>query len=141
MPLEAIMQDEVVVLRDTDTVVKVVEVFKKHSFHHIPVLDQKDNLIGMISTTDLDRFSWGRSMFINDKRQEINEMLYETNRTVDIMTDHVFTMKKWQTVEEAIQVFNDKNFRAIPIMDESNIIGLVTPLDLLNHLLKFSETS
>ena len=133
------MQDEVVVLRDSDTVSKVVDVFKKYSFHHIPILDQKDNMIGIISTTDLDRFSWGRSMFINDKRQEINEMLYETNRTVDIMTDHVFTMKKWQTIEEAIQVFNEKNFRAIPVMDDSNIIGLVTPMDILNHLLDHSD--
>jgi acetoin utilization protein AcuB len=135
LPLSEIMHKNVICLTNEDTVDKAVQIFENKSFHHIPVIDQKGVIIGIISTSDLDKFSWGKSFFVNKQKKEMNSLLYETYRTVDIMTQEVFTLHPDQTVGEAIRVFKSGNFRAIPICDGDSLEGIVTPIDILHFIL------
>lgn len=135
LPLSEIMHTNVICLTHEDTVDKAVHIFENKSFHHIPVINQKGIIIGIISTSDLDKFSWGNSFFVNKQKQEMNSLLYETYRTVDIMTKEVFTLHPDQTVGEAIRVFKSGNFRAIPVCDGDKLEGIVTPIDILHYIL------
>ena len=136
LPLSKIMQKDVVTVSSEDTLDKVASIFKYGKFHHLPVININFDLIGIISTTDFDKFSWGKSFFNNDRKAEINEMLYKTNRTVDIMTPHVYTLRQDQSVAEAIQSFQKFKFRAIPIVEGEKVVGIITPMDILNFIAK-----
>jgi CBS domain-containing protein len=48
-----VMTKDLVTLKDNDTVKHAVEIFNKHSFHSIPVINEKEELVGMLSSVDV----------------------------------------------------------------------------------------
>lgn len=48
-----LMTQDVITLKDTDTVKHAVRVMTQHSFHSLPVINDRDELVGIISTADL----------------------------------------------------------------------------------------
>lgn len=48
-----VMATEVVTVHENDSVEAVVNIFKSHDFHSIPVIDNNRHLMGIITTNDL----------------------------------------------------------------------------------------
>ncbi|MGV8146085.1 MAG: CBS domain-containing protein [Alkaliphilus sp.] len=50
----------------------------------------------------------------------------------DIMTKHVFTVKKEEKIENAVKILMDNNFSGMPVVDDENkVIGVITEGDLI----------
>jgi acetoin utilization protein AcuB len=133
--LDQVMHTDVVTLSDLDSVTKAVELLDKSNFHHIPILDNDGQIVGIISQTDIDKISWGNSLFSNEKKRDLNTSLFETLLTKDIMTRNVHFLFPDQNVEHAIKIFSDGHFHAIPIIENGFVVGIVCPQDIMNLLL------
>lgn len=48
-----IMTKNVITLKDSDTVKHAVEIFNDHSFHSIPVINENEEVVGIVSAVDL----------------------------------------------------------------------------------------
>lgn len=55
---EEIMTKSLVILKDTDSAMIAVDLFKEHMFHALPVVNEKDQLVGMITPLDLLRYAF-----------------------------------------------------------------------------------
>lgn len=53
-----IMTKTLVKLKDTDPASIAVDLFRENLFHALPVIDAKDNLVGMITPLDLLRYAF-----------------------------------------------------------------------------------
>jgi CBS-domain-containing membrane protein len=133
--LDQVMHTDVVTLSHLDSVTKAVELLDKSNFHHIPILDNDGQIVGIISQTDIDKISWGNSLFSNEKKRDLNTSLFETLLTKDIMTRNVHFLFPDQNVEHAIKIFSDGHFHAIPIIENGFVVGIVCPQDIMNLLL------
>lgn len=51
--IEEIMTKNVITLKDSDTVKHAVEIFNEHSFHSIPVINDKEEVVGIVSAVDV----------------------------------------------------------------------------------------
>ena len=52
----------------------------------------------------------------------------------DIMTKDVVTVKRETTVRELAEIFENRNFSSLPVVDdEGNLIGIVTASDLIEQ--------
>lgn len=51
--IEEIMTKDVITLKDSDTVKHAVEIFNDHSFHSIPVINEKEEIVGIVSSVDV----------------------------------------------------------------------------------------
>ncbi len=51
--VERYMTTDVVTTGAQDSIRDVADAMLEHGFHHMPVVDEEDNVIGMITTTDL----------------------------------------------------------------------------------------
>lgn len=51
--VERYMTTDVVTAGVQDSIRDVADAMLEHGFHHMPVVDEEDNVIGMITTTDL----------------------------------------------------------------------------------------
>ena len=134
-PIQVVMQSNVITLSQYDTVTMAVETFKEHRFHHIPVLDDDKQIVGILSQTDINKISWGKSLFQNQRNEELNKSLYETLLIADIMTRNVHFLYPDQTVESAIKIFESGQFHAIPIIEDGAVVGIVCPQDIMNMIL------
>lgn len=111
---------------------KVDKIFKNHDIHHIPVI-KGDKLIGIISRTDVDQMKHGMSFFINVNVASYNEALFESTLAKDVMTKHVETINGTDSLKVAYTWFKKNKFRALPVVEDNKLVGIVTPLDLLDH--------
>jgi acetoin utilization protein AcuB len=114
-----------------DPLTEVQDIFDQNSIHHIPVLSEEKQIVGIISKTDLDQLSWGMSLFKNPKRESYNEALMHTRRVKDVMTDNVYTLDVDDCIDDAYSVFRSEGFRAIPVLENGELVGIVTPIDLV----------
>lgn len=114
-----------------DPLTKVQELFDQNSIHHIPVMSEDHQIAGIISKSDLDQLTWGVSLFKNHNRDEYNEALMHTRRAKDIMTANVYTLDVDDSIDDAYSVFRAEHFRAIPVLENGELVGIVTPIDLV----------
>ena len=136
MKLKDVMHTEIFTLFPEDFVERAVKLFRANKFHHLPVVTEEKEIVGIVSRTDLDRISYGGSLFEFPKRAEYDKAMYRSLLVQDIMSNHVVCMQPNQTIEEAYERFCEGNFRAIPIIENEHLVGIVTPIDLVRGLMQ-----
>lgn len=133
VPIQQVMTTNVITVNVNDAVTEVAEIFKTHDFHHIIVVNDTDVLQGVISRTDLDQTKSGATLFNNPMKEEHDEVIFATMLASDIMTPKVLTLKPKDSIRRAYEIFKANKFRALPILHVGKVVGIITPLDLLDH--------
>lgn len=134
--LGEIILPNLVVLKPVDTLDKAAEAFKLYPFHHLPVVDDDMMLVGILSSTDIERESHGRSLFKHHMKTQHDEALFRSLMVREVMVDAVFQLSPAHTVGDAYQAFKKGRFRAIPIVEDGVLVGIITPLDIIRFLLE-----
>ncbi|MEL6866028.1 MAG: CBS domain-containing protein, partial [Bacteroidota bacterium] len=95
-------------------------------------VDDKNQLIGIISLKDYNRIL-SSMMFFNKKRNEqLNKNLLQSLTATDVMTKQLVTLKPSASLMQAATLFKENRFCAIPIIDEEKgLLGILTTYDLL----------
>tara|TARA_B110000881_G_C18222326_1_gene339602 strand:+ start:92 stop:520 length:429 start_codon:yes stop_codon:yes gene_type:complete len=88
----------------------------------MPVLDQNDNVVGIISERDLSRIIYTERFNIN---LPINQIMSKKLVTCDLNT----------SVTELMEIMTEKKIRHILIMEENKLLGVVSIGDVVNHLI------
>lgn len=103
--------------------------FKRREFHHLPVEDENRNLIGIISTEDINR----TARFITNP---------DTLLAEHIMTPSPLTIKSDTKILDGVKFFLENQVRALPVLDKSGeFVGLITPYDLMKEIVRDNELS
>ena len=137
--LKDIMTVDPICIDSDRTALDVSEIFSQSDFHHLPVVNKDDNIVGMVSRTDLDQHSMGMSLFANQARQEYTDALFETLVVEYFMTKTVHVLSPDNTINEAYALFATHHFRAVPIVKDGKLVGIVTPIDLVKPYLENAE--
>ncbi|MFK7775274.1 MAG: CBS domain-containing protein [Saprospiraceae bacterium] len=130
--IQEVMTTDLITVRFDETVTKIATVFKENSFHHIPIVNADDCIEGIISRTDFERIKNGMTHFRVQDIEKYNETLFQTLLTKDIMTKGVVHLNPHDAIQDAYKVFKKNKFRALPVISKGKLVGLVTPLDLLD---------
>ena len=107
---------------------KALEIMGKNRFHRLPVVDENQKLIGLI-TEGLVNDTSGK----NATSLSIYELNYLLSRTQakDIMIRDVHTVSPRVFLEEAAQVMLENTVNVLPVVDEENhVIGIITEKDI-----------
>ena len=133
-PVAAIMTQNVITLNYSDELLTAEKLFKKHHIRHIPVL-KGDKLIGMLSYTDLLRISFADA--IDDTSEsEVETIVYNMFTIEQVMAKNLVTISSSSTIKEVAQILSKKEFHALPVVEKSRLVGIVTTTDLINYLLE-----
>lgn len=121
-PPVTVMPDEIIV--------KVKGLIAENNFRHIPVVDENNVLLGMV--TDRDIRSAYPSTVIADEHyaDEVDEI---NNKPVrEIMSRDVVALNKFSTLDDALILLDAKKVGAMPVVDSNNtVIGIFSIRDLL----------
>jgi len=116
-----------------DPISKVRQIFQEHRLHHLPVVDG-ENLVGLISWTDLMRFSYGDAFGEDDRA--VDATLDHTHKLEDLMSRDPVTIGVNSGIRDAAQILSDADFHALPVVDGKKLVGIVTSRDLIKFLLE-----
>lgn len=131
-PVSEIMSKDLITVNPNDNLTKVKEIFDSKGIHHIPVVEFK-SLVGIISKSDFQFFQSGTT---NGEVREklIENVRYRNHEVKEIMTTGIASLKSTDRISFAIALFKENLFHCIPIIDNKELVGIVTPLDVMTNI-------
>ncbi|MFL2883345.1 MAG: CBS domain-containing protein [Pelagibacteraceae bacterium] len=114
-------------LKAEDTIKTASSKLHENHVGCMPILDQNQNVIGIISERDLS--------------QLIHSEKFNINLTIDkIMSKNLITCDLNTSVTELMELMTDKKIRHVLVMEDKKLLGVVSIGDVVNHLInKYKE--
>jgi len=131
--ISSLMTDHkhLVTVNPEESMSSVKAIFETHPFHHIPVVRFRE-IVGIISKTDFEHFMGGASHYSDDRF--INEHRLSKTTAKDIMTTRMGKVESTDRLNVALEIFLINRFHALPVVDDGELVGIITPFDLLKAL-------
>ena len=108
---------------------------KENSIRHLPIVDENNNLVGIISDRELRRPNWV------DEAKDISHVYYLDNSMLvsDVMITKVHVIHTYDTLNKAVTLLLDNHIGAAPVLDKTgnlvgNLVGMLSAIDLLRAL-------
>ena len=142
-----IMTTDPVTVSPKTSLQEAIQILADRKISGLPVIDDRGQLVGIISETDLTWQATGVEappyvMFLDSviylqnptkHNQEVHKALGQT--VEDAMSKDPTTVKKSQLVREAAQIMHDKKVRRLPVVDDdSKLIGIITQGDVIRMM-------
>jgi len=119
LKVKAVMNRKVIAVNQGLSCRDAVELFLSNNVGALPVVNNNQEVVGILSQTDL--------MFKPQLRQKVSE----------VATRHVVTMHQDCSVEKAIRLFQSKKLNCIPVLNRrKKLVGILTHQDLLAYYFK-----
>ncbi len=132
-PISMIMTQNVITLNRDDNLEKAERLFKDHNIRHIPVV-QDNVIIGMLSYSDLLRLSFADVIDTDNNAADV--MVYNMFTIDQVMKKKIVSVSPSSSIKEVAEILAQKEFHALPVVNNNQLIGIVTTTDLINYLLK-----
>jgi len=134
-PISSIMTDHkhLITVDPEDTITKVKEIFESHKFHHIPVVHFRE-IVGIVSRSDFEHFMGGASHYEEDRF--VNELRLERTKVADIMIRRLGKVAPDDRINVALEIFLINRFHALPVVEDGDLVGILTPFDIMEALSK-----
>ncbi|MEM6963323.1 MAG: CBS domain-containing protein [Bacteroidota bacterium] len=130
-PISTIMTTEVITVAERDRLSRVRDIFKENRIHHIPVT-RSGKVVGMISREDLLLFMKGLGE--NALEKIINETRLNNYTAEVIMTTGLGKLEPEDRINVALDIFAKNLFRALPVVKDDRLVGIVTTYDIIKKL-------
>ena len=131
--IKEIMSTELITLSPYETLSTAKELFDKNNIHHIPVI-HKEELVGIMSYTDIERSKQGKTLFIDHNIDKHNDVILKATLVCMVMTDVVETIDSNESIFKAYKIFKQNRFRSLPVFEDGKLKGIITPMDFLDYL-------
>lgn len=129
VPISSIMTKNVVCVSPHQKIIDIKHIYEKKNFHHhIPVIEN-DKLVGMVSLIDFMYNIEGAGL-------SDDNIVYNNLTVKDIMTLNPYTLTSSATIEKVAKVLANGRYRAIPIVEEEKVVGIVSTADVIKYFLK-----
>ncbi len=117
--VRTIMRSNPLVVSPGNTVEEVSKLMIKKRLQQLPVVDEENKLVGLITSYDIWRSP--------KKKQKVK----------DIMTTGILKISPKDKVGTAAELFIDKRFKTIPVVNLKNELkGVITAFDVIKHCYK-----
>lgn len=125
------MSTDVVSVNKTHSLRDAEALLKEKAIHHLPVMSG-DKVIGMLSSSDLERVSFVTNAY--ETGGHAQSTMYDVLSLEQVMTKNVVTVQQSQTIKEALELLLNNDFNAMPVMDGKELAGILTTTDILKFL-------
>ncbi|WP_422446252.1 CBS domain-containing protein [Endozoicomonas sp. ALB091] len=122
------MTPKVVTVSPDIQVAEAIRILLQHNITAAPVVDNEGTLIGILSESDCLEGTLNGSYFSQD-----------AGLVRDYMTIQVVTAAPQEDIITVYQRFmTDKAYR-VPVVEDGNLVGILSPKDLMSAVLEFYE--
>jgi acetoin utilization protein AcuB len=124
MIVEEIMKTDVATLLPTDTIADAIHLMESKKIRHIPIINTEKHLVGLVTVAKIHEAT--PSIFHATEHPEDLKKPIE-----EIMERNIITGHPLDFVEEVAALFYEHKISCIPIINNRELVGIVTETDLL----------
>ena len=127
MRIVDIMKQRVATIGMDDTLETVRDFFASAPFHHLLVIEE-EHLVGILSDKDLYK---ALSPFLGSGSENQRDRDTLQRRVHQIMTRSPVTVSPQSSIAEACDLLLTHGFSCLPVLENGQVVGIVTWRDLL----------
>ncbi len=126
-----IMTKQVIKVSPDQSFTEICRLLLQLDIHHLPIVDEMDNLEGIISSNDLLRaFSRKLPSMKNLTEASLNEEI----TIYDLMTPDPVFISPDASVQKAVELFKKHRIQSLPVVADESLVGILTTRDVINFL-------
>lgn len=137
-PVAEIMTRQITTVTRETPARQVVELLLGKLFKAVPVVDEQNHVIGIITDGDLlrnagmpARLAIGERLEADDLRQFL-ALVSQEKKAQEVMTSPVVTAREDEALGHVVQQLLDKGLKRMPVVDaDGKLVGMVSRLDIL----------
>ncbi len=142
-----IMTKKVITVSPGDAVEQVARLLLEHQVSGLPVVDEENRIVGIISEGDLvirekevkaPAFSevLGGVIFLESQKRFFEELKKTIALTVgELMSRKVYTVNEETSLEQIATLMTKKEVNRVPVVNADNrLVGIVTRQDIIRQL-------
>ena len=128
-----LMSGEVTTLRRNDQLSIADDVMRLGRIRHLPVLDEDDQLIGIVSQRDLFRGALARALGYGAHAQQklLGQLLVK-----EIMTNDPLSIGPDAPAAEAARLMLERKVGALPVIEAGRLVGILTESDFVKRFVE-----
>ncbi len=134
MRIRDLMTPNVVTVRLDDKVTDVQHMMNLKKIRRVPIVEN-GKVIGIVTTTDMDRVSPSEATTLSKY-----ELIYLWSKVTikDALPRYqkLITIGPDQYIEEAAQLMNEHHIGALPVMENDQLVGIITESNIFDGLIK-----
>lgn len=140
MKARDVMVSPVITVKPSASVGEVAETFVKYRISAVPVLDDQNRLVGIVSEGDLlhraeagtqRRRSWWLLGFMRDETLAEDYIKAHARRVEDVMTRRVTTATPEMPLHEIAALLEKNAIKRVPVIENGALVGIVSRANLI----------
>lgn len=130
------MTKDVITVGPDTSMMKAARLMKDNNISRIPVVDDRGELLGIVSDRDIKEASPSKATTLD--MHELYYLLSEL-KVKDIMTKNPMSAKEDDSIESIAVTMTEKDFGGMPIVNEANkVVGIITDNDIFKVLISIT---
>lgn len=115
----------------------VIKTMNSNQISHLPVVDMTNNLLGIISKSDL----YKRALFLSQETsgKSYSQKVLFVTKASEVMNDKPVVVAPDQSIEFAIEILLQGLFHAIPVVQDGKLVGIMTSKDILEFVVATND--
>jgi acetoin utilization protein AcuB len=126
------MTTEVITISPDQTLLKAMNILHQKRIRHLPVV-RGGEIVGIVTERDVRRA--GASDSTSLSIFELNYLLDQI-KVSSFMTKKVITVSPDEPIEAAAKIIYDHKIGALPVVDQNQLVGLITSSDILETFIE-----
>ena len=123
-----LMNRNVKTLGRNDALSEADTMMRTERIRHLPVLNDSGHLVGIVSQRDVMMNALVRALGLGTATRD---RAYASVLVKDVMTEEVVTATSATSVDRAAQIMTDRKIGCLPVVDDDQLVGIVTETDLM----------
>jgi CBS-domain-containing membrane protein len=144
-----VMTTEVITINEDATVQAAAKLLVEHGISAVPVVDNENRVIGMVSEGDLlhraetgteRRRSWWLDMVTSTDQLAAEYIRSHSGRVRDAMTPGVISVTEQTAIAEIAIMLETHRIKRVPVLRDGKLVGIVSRANLVQALaMKINE--
>jgi len=147
-----IMSSPAVSINEEKTLQEAIKLLADHVISGLPVINEKENVTGIISDTDIIRYSQKIDVVPTTNLSgwispytDVSELttlrsgrerLHQT-KVKEVMTKKVFSVSEETSANEIARLMNRRKINRVPVVDNAGkLLGIITRADMVQYMAK-----
>lgn len=108
-----VMSTQIFTVNVNDSMRLIKNIMQWKQIHHIPVINDKNKIVGIISASDIS---------------DVNK--FDNYSASQVMQKDIIAVNPDMDIDEARSIMLENNIRCLPILDNNELVGILTQTDL-----------
>ena len=141
--VDQVMRESVVTVKATELFSRVVEIMIENEIRHLPVVDEKGGLMGVVTQRDVYRLVSPRKLRGDEERIGADKIVFKDSYyprealdefvLYDVMSKNPLSVKRGAPLGESFRLMAEHAIGCLPIVDNLNrVVGICTRTDILS---------